>query len=306
MAALKPTTVVVAAHSALGGDAVCRFLETCDGVQVLAEVRSGQELQSTVSRHRPDVVVLSQRLPHMGDMLEAVRSSPIPPGRFVCMTSTDLRGRSVGVGLHQLGVHCVLTGAFGPGPLLRAISLARPRPSVLCIRGLTSAAGQTTVAFGVLLGFWRLGYRAQIVDRGARCDLTALLESSPWLQTKVMERSSDSPEASLTIVDGCLNEEANREIVVIPRTFGATRILNGQAQTGALLVDNEGVGSGKAPPNSFIRLIRIRPSLLEDPPRAMNDRRLAALATMTRRLVTEGFDPGERSRVSRLFHGVQP
>lgn len=306
MATVKPTTVVVATHTPLEGDAICRFLETCEDVKVLAEVRSGQELQATTLRHRPDVVILNQRLALLGDIVDAVRSSPIPPERFVCMTSRDLKGRSVQVGLRQLGVRSLLSGEFGPSALLEAISRARPRPSVLCIRGLTGGAGQTTLALGILLGLCRLGFPVEVVDQGPRGDLTALLEGSPWLTARILADQGEGAHARLTVVDGLVRQEASREILVVPRTFGALRALDEPSQKEALLVDNAGVGSGRAMGAPFALMARLRPPLLEHPPEGIHDRRMGVLATLARRLATGGLDPGERSRIPRLFHGVQP
>jgi len=306
VATVKPTTVVVATHTPLEGDAICRFLETCEDIEVLAEIRSGQELQATTLRHRPDVVILSQRLALLGDMVDAVRSSPIPPEQFVCMTSRDLKGRSVQVGLRQLGVRSLLSGEFGPPALLEAISRARPRPSVLCVRGLTGGAGQTTLALGILLGLCHLGIPAEAVDQGPREDLTSFLKDSPWLTAWMLANQGDKARYRLTVVDGLARQDASREILVVPRTFGALRALDEPSQKEALLVDNAGVGSGAAICAPFALMTRLRPPLLERPPEGIHDRRMGVLATLARRLATGGLDPGERSRIPRPFHGVQP
>lgn len=208
MAALKRPGIVVAAHSHLDGDAVCRFLEQHETVEVLAEVRSASLLTEALAAHGPAVLVLAHRLPDMpAHPIDFLRNLPIPKARIIYILPDSVFDRSVTVGLRQAGVRHVLRGAFTGSMLLQSLAAALPPQTLIVCRRMSGSLGQSTVALGLFLYSHSQGAPAHLLDRSVDGLLRVHLASHPILGPKLGRFVLDSagpilPWPALTIVDG--------------------------------------------------------------------------------------------------------
>lgn len=260
MDALNRPGIVVAAHSRLDQDAVCRFLEQHEAVQVLAEVRSASLLADVVASHSPSAVVLSHGLPDMpAHPADFLRALPISKAQIIYILPDSIFDRAVTVSLRQIGIRHMLSGAFTGGTLLRLLAAALPPPTLIACRRMSGSLGQSTVALGLFLYSHSQGASAHLLDRSADRLLQVHLASHPVLGPKlgrfILDSNAPLPAwPAVTIIDGALEAGGGVSVDVV----GAPTLRRNTPVGGDFQVANQVLGRCHPLPPGAILLPRLR------------------------------------------------
>ncbi|BEL04492.1 response regulator transcription factor [Actinoplanes sichuanensis] len=123
-------SVLLADDEALIRAGLRMILETADDLLVVAEAGDGHAAVAAVDRHRPDVVLMDIRMPHLDglDATATIRTRPQPPSVIVLTTfNTD---HDVFRAL-EVGATGFLLKDTPPADLLRAVRLAAAGDAML-------------------------------------------------------------------------------------------------------------------------------------------------------------------------------
>ncbi len=213
--------IVVAAHSRLDQDAVCRFLEQHEPIRVLAEVRSASLLAAAVAAHAPEVLVLSHSLPDMpAHPADFLRTLAIPPQRIIYILPDSIFDRAVTISLRQVGIRHVLSGPFSGDTLLQFLAAALPPPTLISCRRTSGSLGQSTVALGLFLYSQSRGAATYLLDRSTDRLLQTYLLGHPVLGPQlgrfIVDAESPRPAwPAVTIVDGAAESGDGATVSVV-------------------------------------------------------------------------------------------
>jgi DNA-binding NarL/FixJ family response regulator len=188
--AVEPTTVVIAVGHGVVGEVVRRACEGDPGIHVVAQVRDEDALLAACREHRPDVVVLDERLGDDGRALGALHA---------------LRSEGVAV------VAVVLTDRTDGESVLRALQLGA--------RGYVRKSE----------GLNRVGEAVRVVARGGRAIEPELEQAAVMALGRLATQAREGSEvqASLTqreheilrlVSQGLTMRQVGRRLGISPRT----------------------------------------------------------------------------------------
>lgn len=254
--------MLVAAHSVLDQDAVCRFLDAQSAVEVVAEVRSAALVADAVAAHRPDVLILSHTLPDMpARPLALVQALDMSPSQIIYILPDSRSDPAAVIGLRKLGVRHLLSGAFTGETLLRLIAAALPPVTVIACQRRSGSIGQSTVALGLFLYCLSRGMAAYLVDRSADGLLARSLTDHPQLSAACGPRLLSSSEAlppypAVCVIDGPWEPSQSRSVTVLSApALGRPR---SPADPGGLCVLNQVLGRCRLGAGTALALPRLR------------------------------------------------
>lgn len=266
MAALGRPTILVAAHSLLDGDAVCRFLDQQRSVEVVAEVRSARVLADAVAVHQPAVLVLSHCLPEMPVRpFQLVQSLRIPPRQIIYILPDSLTDPAFAIGLRKLGVRHLLRGAFTGDTLLELLTAALPPLTRIACHRPSGSIGQSTVALGLFLYCLGHGTPAFLMDRSGDGLLFQSLSVHPTLAavcgSMLLEHTSSFPTApAVTIIDGDCESVPSRQVTILSAPILRRQKSPQPAVQGELQVANQVLGRCRPPANTALVLPKLSPA----------------------------------------------
>jgi DNA-binding NarL/FixJ family response regulator len=125
-----PIRVLIVDDDALVRAGMKLMLRSASGIEVIGEAADGSEVLGAVDRHRPDVILLDQRMPRLDGLgaLDLIRSQPSAPAVLVLTTfdTDDAVLRAL-----RRGAAGFLVKDTPPTEIIRAIELVAAGESML-------------------------------------------------------------------------------------------------------------------------------------------------------------------------------